>query len=129
MAIIPMKTRIRYLFIIGFIIIIGLLSRKIDFIPLFVGDILYAVMIYFIIRFLLIESPSKNIAILSILICYTIEFLQLYQAEWILEIRNTTFGHLVLGQGFLWSDLLAYTFGILISYFFEKIVSAYTINL
>ncbi len=86
-------------------------------------------MIYFIVRFLLIESPSKNIAILSISICYTIEFLQLYQAEWIFEIRNTTFGHLVLGQGFLWSDLLAYTLGILISYFFEKIVLAYITNL
>lgn len=125
----PMKTRIRYFFIICFVIILGLLSRKIDFIPLFVGDILYAVMIYFIVRFLLIESPSKNIAILSISICYTIEFLQLYQAEWIFEIRNTTFGHLVLGQGFLWSDLLAYTLGILISYFFEKIVLAYITNL
>ncbi|WP_296147306.1 DUF2809 domain-containing protein [uncultured Flavobacterium sp.] len=115
-----MKIRIRYFLIICLIIILGLLSRKTDFIPLFIGDILYAVMIYFIIRFLLLKSSSKNIATISILICYTIEFFQLYQADWIVGIRNTTLGHLILGQGFLWSDLVAYTFGILISYFLEK---------
>lgn len=76
-------------------------------------------MIYFIVRFLFIKQKSIKIAITSIIICYTIEFLQLYQASWIVEIRNTTLGHLVLGQGFLWSDLLAYTFGILIAYFIE----------
>lgn len=113
------KTRLYYFLFIFFIIILGLVSRKIDFIPLAVGDILYAVMIYFIVRFLFIKQKSIKIAITSIIICYTIEFLQLYQASWIVEIRNTTLGHLVLGQGFLWSDLLAYTFGILIAYFIE----------
>lgn len=115
-----MKIRIRYFLIICFIIILGLLSRKVDFLPLFIGDILYAVMIYFIIRFLFLKSPSKNIVIISILICYTIEFLQLYQADWIVGIRNTTLGHLILGQGFLWSDLLAYIFGIILCHILEK---------
>lgn len=114
-----MKTRIYYFILSCLVIILGLLSRKLNFIPLFVGDILYAVMIYFIVGFFLVKSNTKNIAIISILICYTIEFSQLYQANWIVEIRNTTFGHLVLGQGFLWSDLLAYTFGIIIAYFIE----------
>lgn len=115
-----MKTRIRYFFIICLIIILGLLSRKANFIPLFVGDILYAMMIYFIVRFFLVKSNPKIITIISILICYTIEFLQLYQASWIVEIRNITLGHLVLGQGFLWSDLVAYIFGIILCYILEK---------
>lgn len=113
------KTRLYYFLFICFIIILGVVSRKINFIPLFIGDLLYAIMIYFIVRFLFIKQKSIKIAITSIIICYTIEFLQLYQASWIVEIRNTTLGHLVLGQGFLWSDLLAYTFGILIAYFIE----------
>lgn len=123
-----MKIRIHYFLIICFIIILGLLSRKMDFIPLFVGDILYAVMIYFIIRFLFIKSLSEKTAIISILICYIIEFLQLYQADWIVGIRNTTLGHLVLGQGFLWSDLVAYTFGIFVSYISEKYIFYYRIK-
>jgi len=114
-----MKSRVYYFILICFIIILGLLSRKVDFIPLFIGDILYAVMIYFIVRFSLIKSNPKKIAIGSILICYIIEFLQLYQANWIVEVRNTTIGGLIFGQGFLWGDLLAYTFGILFVLFFE----------
>lgn len=114
-----MKTRIYYFILNCLVIILGLLSRMLNFIPLFVGDILYALMIYFIVRFFLVKSNPKNITIISILICYIIEFLQLYQADWIVEIRNMTLGHLVLGQGFLWSDLLAYTFGIIIAYFVE----------
>jgi hypothetical protein len=116
-----MKTRILYFFIICLVIILGLLSRKLDFVPLFVGDILYAMMIYFIVRFLLLKADLKIITFISILTCYGIEILQLYQANWIVEIRNTTLGHLVLGQGFLWSDLLAYTFGIILCYILDKI--------
>ena len=116
-----MKKRIYYFLFICFIIIVGLVSRKIDFIPLNVGDILYAVMMYFIVRFLFVKSSKNFVAITSLLICFSIEFLQLYQDSWIVEIRSTTFGHLVLGQGFLWSDLLAYTFGILIAYILEKV--------
>lgn len=115
-----MKTRILYFFIICLVIILGLLSRKLDFVPLFVGDIFYAMMIYFIVLFFLLKSDLKIITFISIVTCYGVEILQLYQANWIVEIRNTTFGHLVLGQGFLWSDLLAYTFGILILYFIEN---------
>ena len=99
---------------------LGLFSRKVPYIPLFIGDLLYAVMIYFMFRFILVKSHPKKSAICAILFRYIIEFLQLYQANWIVEIRNTNFGHLVLGQGFLWSDLVAYTFGILILYFIEN---------
>ena len=115
-----MKTRIYYFLLVCFILIVGLVSRKIDFIHLAVGDILYAMMIYFMIRFLFIKSKPISVAFLSLLLCFAIEFSQLYQARWIVEIRSTTLGHLVLGQGFLLSDLLAYTFGILLSFISEK---------
>lgn len=59
--------------------------------------------------------------ITSLLICYAIEFFQLYQSEWIIEIRKTLFGRYVLGQGFLWTDILAYTFGILTAFIIERI--------
>ncbi|MEN2487487.1 DUF2809 domain-containing protein [Flavobacterium sp. B11] len=119
------KTRIYYLIAFISIIFLGILSRKISFIPLWIGDFLYAVMIYFLIRIFLPFRNAFAIALLSILICYGIEFLQLYQGEWMIELRKTLFGRYVLGQGFLWEDIMAYTFGILVVFMTEKFTLHY----
>lgn len=114
------KSRIYYFLVFLCIIFGGILSRKISFIPLWIGDFLYAAMIYFLVR---VFFPSKKfffIILLSLFICYCIEFLQLYQSEWIVDLRKTLLGRYVLGQGFLWSDILAYTFGIAIAFITEK---------
>ncbi|WP_433766105.1 DUF2809 domain-containing protein [Flavobacterium ginsenosidimutans] len=115
------KSRFYYFFVFLSIIILGILSRKISFIPLWIGDFLYAVMIYFLVRIILPFKKAFSIFFLSLLICYGIEFLQLYQSEWIVEIRKTLFGRYVLGQGFLWSDILAYTFGAFSAFILEQI--------
>ena len=86
---------------------------------MFFGDTLYAVMIYFGMRMLFVNIDIKKTAILALLICFAIEFLQLYDAEWMLEIRRTTAGHYVLGQGFLWSDLGYYTLGIIMAFLMD----------
>jgi predicted neutral ceramidase superfamily lipid hydrolase len=106
------RLRLTYFILTIATIITGLLSRHFKFIPLFIGDILWALMVYFIVRFLFIYKPSKSIIIASLLFCYAIEFSQLYKAPWINELRHTIFGKLVLGAGFLWSDLLCYTVGV-----------------
>jgi len=98
------------------------MSRKIPQIPLFTGDFLYAVMIYILVRIIFINKNALHIIINSLLICYCIEFLQLYQGNWMIELRNTLFGRYVLGQGFLWTDILAYTFGIAFAFSIERIV-------
>ncbi|TDO72895.1 uncharacterized protein DUF2809 [Flavobacterium chryseum] len=115
-------SKILYYVLFLLTIFLGILSRKISSIPLSIGDFLYAVMIYFLLRILFINKKSFQIIILSLLICYGIEFLQLYQAEWIIELRKTLFGKYVLGQGFLWSDILAYTFGVFIAFMVDKII-------
>ena len=113
------NTRLSYLFLIIAAIILGILSRKIDGVPTFFGDILYAVMVYFGLRMLFINNSSKITSVLALVFCFCIEFLQLYRAEWILAIRRTTLGHYVLGQGFLWSDLGYYSIGIMIAYLID----------
>ena len=113
------NTRFTYFIIIVSVIILGILSRKIGGIPTFFGDTLYAVMIYFGLRFLFIKNSSKITIVLALVFCFCIEFLQLYRAEWLLTIRRTTLGHYVLGQGFLWSDLAFYTLGILIAFLID----------
>lgn len=116
-----MKIRLKYFLLVISIIILGVLSRKASFIPLFIGDLLYAVMMYFIIRFLFADLTKTKSSLISLLLCYSIEIFQLYHANWLIEIRHTLLGRYILGQGFLWSDLIAYTFGILIAYLLDKI--------
>lgn len=94
------------------IILLGLLSRKITFLPLCTGDILWGIMIFFLISFLFLEKSICKIASISLATCYIVEFSQLIQIPWLNQVRSTKLGHLVLGQGFLWSDLVAYTLGI-----------------
>lgn len=101
-----------YVLLILLTIATGLSSRKVAGIPAATGDALWAVMIYFMIRMLWLQRSIKFAGLLSLLICFTVEFSQLYQAPWINAIRATLPGRLVLGQGFLWSDLPAYTLGV-----------------
>jgi hypothetical protein len=98
---------------------LGILSRKIEGIPTFFGDTLYAVMVYFGMRMLFINNSFAKTITLALIFCFGIEFLQLYRAEWMLAIRRTTLGHYALGQGFLWSDLGYYTLGIVIAFLID----------
>ena len=41
-----------------------------------------------------------------------VELSQLYHAPWIDSIRHTTLGGLILGFGFVWSDLVCYALGV-----------------
>lgn len=106
------KPRLLYAALIFSFIITGLLSRRISIIPLSTGDVLWAMMVFFIIRFLFVSSNISAIVFSGLAICFLIETSQLYQEEWINQIRQTIPGKLILGQGFLWSDILAYVAGI-----------------
>ena len=110
------SNRQNYFILILFVLILGILSRKISVIPLFIGDVLYAVLIYFGLRFLFIHLKTHKTFLLSLLFCFSIEILQLVQMDWLIGLRKTTLGHYILGQGFLWLDLLCYIFGTLIAF-------------
>lgn len=111
------RSRLFYLLMIFIVICLGLLSRRMtnyipDIIDLFLGDSLWALMVYLFIRMLFKNWTSKKVVVAGILFCFVIEFSQLYHDEWIDIIRRTTLGGLILGYGFLWSDLAAYLLGI-----------------
>jgi len=118
------RNRLNYLIFTLLIIALGLFSRS-RFIPEFIypylGDVLYTFMFFFIFGFLFPKWSSMKIAILSILTCYCIELTQLIQADWMLQLRSYRLGGLILGHGFLWSDIVSYTIGGLLGYFIEKI--------
>ena len=110
------QTRFSYFIITLFVILLGILSRNIDEIPLCIGDILYAVMVYFGCRMISINRNTSTKILLPLILCYLIELQQTYDASWLVAIRNTPLGHYALGQGFLWSDLVCYTVGIGIAF-------------
>lgn len=114
-----LKKRLVYVGLIFLIIVLGLLSRQVAVIPLSTGDALWATMIFFIVRFFLVDARVRSVAWIALLICYLVEFSQLYQEPWINNIRQTLPGRLILGQGFLWTDLIAYAVGIFIAYLIE----------
>lgn len=105
------KPRFTYFCSILFIVLLGIASRAFNSIPLFVGDVLYAVMMYFIVRFLLLKKEASSVFCIALLLCFAIEFQQLLTAEWLITIRKTLPGKYILGQGFLWSDLIYYSLG------------------
>lgn len=113
----PNRNRILYLIALLIVIGAGLSSRKFstylpEIINTYLGDALWALMIYLLVATFFTNKKIKTVASISLLFCYTIEMSQLYHAPWIDDIRNTTLGGLVLGFGFLWTDIVAYTLGI-----------------
>ena len=108
------KTRIVYFLTFLLLIAFGLMSRS-HWVPSliypYLGDALYAMMIFYLVATLFPLKSSATFMFSAIIICFTIELTQLYQAEWIRELRLNKLVGLVLGSGFMWSDLVAYLVG------------------
>ena len=110
------KLRICYLSGVAVLIALGLLSRRVKFVPVACGDALWAMMVYCCFRIVLIRKPMVISAAAALITSFVIEFSQMLTPDWLVKIRSTFLGHMLLGQGFLWSDLLAYTLGIAVIY-------------
>lgn len=126
------RNRKVYALLLMLTVVIGLLSRA-DFIPKliypYLGDILYTLMIFFLLGLFFPTTHSLKLTLLAIIFCFLIEISQLYQAEWINAMRNTRLGGLLLGYGFLWSDLISYLVGGLLGFSIELfLVHKYTKN-
>lgn len=119
-----------YVFLLIATIVVGLASRKLCDLPtwvkLYAGDAIWALMVYWGIAILSPKAHSLKIAISSLLFSFAIEISQLYQSKWINQIRDTQLGSLALGHGFLWSDLFAYTVGIVSGVLIEYVLNTTT---
>ena len=79
-------------------------------------------MLFLLVSFVLAGRPLFQRCIISLVLAFAVEVSRLYHAPWIESIRNTTLGGLVLGFGFLWSDLVCYLVGISIGFLLERSV-------
>ena len=55
---------------------------------------------------------TRAVALNAATVSFADEFSQRYHAPWIERLRSHTLGHLILGSGFYWLDLLAYVIGV-----------------
>ena len=105
-----------YLGVIALLIAMGLPSRMVPNIfpswyVLYAGDFLWAAVVFYSFC-LLFNIKTKQAVLVSLLTVYLIEISQLFHPPWLQEVRQIKFFALIIGHGFLWSDIIAYTFGI-----------------
>lgn len=118
------RNRKHYLLLIIVVVIIGLPTRLIpesmpDFMVTYGGDTLWALMIFLIFALMFPRKHTLVIFIMALTLAWGIEFSQLYQATWINDFRATRIGGLLLGHGFLMSDMIVYLLGISIGVLIE----------
>ena len=106
-----------YLLTMALLIGLGLPSRIIpkslpSWYVQYFGDYLWAMLIFFGIGLVRPRWVTLKVFTAAILFTYVIEFSQLFHPPWLEYLRSIKICALVLGYGFLWSDLVAYTLGI-----------------
>lgn len=85
-----------------------------EFLALYAPDTLWALMVFVTVACLAPRLPTWQVALLALGCAFLMECSQLYQAPWINDLRATRIGGLLLGFGFLWSDLACYIVGVAI---------------
>lgn len=115
-------SRFAYMIAAACVVLAGLASRRYrDLLPTFLaeyaGDTLWALMLFLLVSALLARRPVLVRGAISLALAFLVEVSQLYHAPWIDSIRQTTLGGLVLGFGFLWTDLVCYSVGIAVGGF------------
>jgi hypothetical protein len=68
-------------------------------------------MVFWMLALVWRRAGSGTLGAGAMAISVVVELSQLYHAPWIDSIRATRLGALVLGSGFLWSDLACYAVG------------------
>ena len=101
----------RYAVAIVLVVVAGLASRRIEAVPTWIGDLLWATMVFFLISVLRADLTRRVRAASTLAVSCLVEISQLYQADWINEFRRNPLVHLFLGSGFSWTDIAAYTAG------------------
>ncbi len=111
------RSRVAYGVVAVSVMLLGLASRKYAHVlPILLrknaGDGLWALLVFVLCGLLFPRKNTLWTAGVSLTFSILIEFSQLYHADWIDAIRAYSLGHLILGSGFAWSDMICYAVGI-----------------
>jgi hypothetical protein len=92
-----------------------------QFIRPYIGDLLVVIFIYCFVKTFL-NSPVIITSIYVLLFAYAIEISQYFKFINYLGLQNSKAANLILGHTFEWRDMLAYTAGIAIVLWLEKLI-------
>jgi len=90
------------------------------------GDTIWAGMFLFFLRIFFGKVRLWKLALINFGLGAVVETLQLYHAPWIEAIRHTRIGGLMLGFGFLWSDIICYAVGTVLAWIMVLVIERYT---
>ena len=66
-------------------------------------------------------ASRKSRAVIALVVCFSVEFSQLFHNSRIDAVRDTTLGHLILGSDFVPADLAWYTMGVVLAALLDKL--------
>lgn len=112
------RSRAGYVLAVVLTIAAGLASRRFPqalpgFLGKYPGDALWALMVFFGLGAIFARASTGRVAVGALAFACTIECLKLWSAPWLVQVRHTTLGHLVLGHVFWWPNFFAYAAGVL----------------
>jgi len=84
-----------------------------------VGDFLVVILLYTLLRSL-VKIDVLPAAIFVLIFSIAVETAQYFNLVEHLDLSSNKFARIVIGNSFEWSDILAYTAGIIITLLFEK---------
>ena len=121
------RNRFTYALLALLTIGVGLASRRFsDLLPPWLaknaGDVLYAVMVYWLLGLCFPRLPPARTALAAGCFCFAIEFLKFLNAPWLVAARHNRFGMLVFGSGFHVSNLVCYALGVVIALLIERVL-------
>jgi Protein of unknown function (DUF2809) len=117
--------RITYAAIAVFLLFFALFLRKMwaylpNYLNIWIGDYCWTMMVWFGFRALFPGVSREKTVVGLVLFSWSVELSQLWHTVWLDAFRSTWLGGLLIGHGFLWSDMVAYLAGILTGYWIEK---------
>ena len=96
------------------LVVLGLGSRRggmPDFVVLYAGDVLWGAFFFTLGAFLWPRGTPVRLWLGAIVVTELIEASQAWRAPWLVALRATKLGGLLLGHEFLWSDVVCVAVG------------------
>jgi hypothetical protein len=117
------RSRLLTLLWLGVVIVLGLGSRHRgmpELVVQYAGDVLWGTMFFLLYSLLWPRKQAIILWIAAVVTTEGIEVSELYKAPWILSLRATAMGGLLLGHEFSWSDVICVVIGASLGALFDR---------
>ena len=118
------RNRARLLVWMIVLVALGLGSRRggmPDFVVLYAGDVLWGAFFFALGAFLVPSATSLRLWLGAVVVTELIEASQAWRAPWLVGLRATKVGGLLLGHEFLWSDVVCVAVGATVAFIGDTI--------